>query len=152
MRDVLARLIDEFHERELPEPVPREPAMTYVPGKATVVVGMRRAGKTWFCYQHMRQLLQKGVAKERLLYLNFEDDRLLPFSVRDFQSVLDVYFSKFPDFKTGLCFMFLDEVQRIEGWEIFVRRVLDTENFAVYITGSSSRLLSTEIATSLFSL
>lgn len=149
MRDVLSRLIEEFHERELPEPTPREAAMPQVPGKATAVVGMRRAGKTWFCYQHMRELLHKGIPKERLLYLNFEDDRLLPFSVRDFQAILDVYFSKFPDFKTERCFLFLDEAQRIEGWESFVRRVLDTENIAVYVTGSSSKLLSTEIATSL---
>jgi len=121
VRDVLSRLIEEFHERELPEPTPREAAMPQVPGKATAVVGMRRAGKTWFCYQHMRELLQKGIPKERLLYLNFEDDRLLPFSAREFQSILDVYFSKFPDFKTERCFLFLDEPQRIEGWESFVR-------------------------------
>ena len=96
---MLERLIDEFHEREIPVPVPRETAMPRLRGKATVVVGMRRAGKTWFCYQHMHELLGKGVPMERLLYLNFEDDRLLPFSARDFQTILDAYFGKFPQLK-----------------------------------------------------
>lgn len=149
MRDALDRLIDEFHERNIPDLVPRDVSMPNVRGKATAVVGMRRVGKTWFCYQHMRELLRQGISKNRLLYLNFEDDRLLPFRALDFESILDVYFGKFPQLKAERCFLFLDELQRIEGWESFVRRVLDTENVAVYITGSSSKLLSAEIATTL---
>jgi predicted AAA+ superfamily ATPase len=110
---------------------------------------MRRAGKTWFCYQQMLDLLERGVEKERLLYLNFEDDRLLPFSSSDFQAVLDTYFRKFPAYKDRQCYLFLDEVHRIDGWELFVRRVMDTEKMWVHITGSSSKLLSREIASSL---
>ncbi|MEA3471651.1 MAG: ATP-binding protein [Thermodesulfobacteriota bacterium] len=123
--------------------------MARVSRKANTVIGMRRSGKTWFCYQQMQELLGKGLEKERLLYLNFEDERLLPFSARDFQLVLETYYRKFPVFKSQQCYLFLDEVQRIEGWENFVRRVLDTEQLSVCVTGSSSKLLSTEIATSL---
>ena len=86
---------------------------------------------------------------ERFYYLNFEDERLLPFSAQDFQLILETYYRKFPVFKSQQCYLFLDEVQRIEGWENFVRRVLDTEQLSVCVTGSSSRLLSKEIATSL---
>lgn len=149
MKNILDRLIDDFHERDLPIPVTREQNTMSVPGKANAVIGMRRAGKTWFCYQYMRELMKKGIDKERLLYINFEDDRLLPFTGTDFQEILDAYYRKFPAFKSEKCHIFLDEVQNIEGWDRFVRRVLDSENLEVWITGSSSRLLSSEIATSL---
>ncbi|MBU0985659.1 MAG: ATP-binding protein [Proteobacteria bacterium] len=149
MQNILDILIDDFHERTLPELMPRNQSMTRVPGKANVVIGMRRSGKTWFCYQQMQALLDKGLEKERILYLNFEDERLLPFSAGDFQVVLETYYRKFPAFKNKQCHLFLDEVHRIEGWDKFVRRVLDTEKLTVCVTGSSSKLLSTEIATSL---
>ncbi|MDY6792875.1 MAG: ATP-binding protein [Thermodesulfobacteriota bacterium] len=149
MKNILDILIDDFHERALPELMLRHQSMVWVPRKANVVVGMRRSGKTWFCYQQMRELLEKGLEKERLLYLNFEDERLLPFSANDFQLILETYYRKFPAFKSKQCYLFLDEVQRIEGWDKFVRRVLDTEKLSVCVTGSSSKLLSTEIATSL---
>ncbi len=149
MEEILDVLIDDFHERQLPQAMPRDQSVVWLPGKATVISGMRRAGKTWFCYQLMQELLDQGVPKERLLYLNFEDERLLPFAAANFQHIPNVYYRKYPSFKEDLCYLFLDEAQRIEGWEKFVRRILDTEKLAVCITGSSSRLLSTEIATSL---
>jgi len=149
MQDVLSRIIDDFHERSLPDLIPRERSITKVPGKAGVIVGMRRSGKTWFCYQRMQEVLSQGIEKERLLYLNFEDERLLPFTASDFQLILDTYYRKFPASKDRECFLFLDELQRIEGWDKFLRRVLDTEQLSVFVTGSSSKLLSAEIATAL---
>ncbi|MFC1572158.1 ATP-binding protein [Candidatus Eisenbacteria bacterium] len=149
MREILEELIDDFQERDLPRPIPRDQQPIELRGKATVVVGMRRVGKTWFCYQQIQRLLEEGVPKEQLLYLNFEDERLLPFGAKDFQTILDVYFSRLPALKDVQCHFFLDEVQRIDGWEMFVRRVLDNERISVWITGFSSRLLSREIATSL---
>ncbi len=149
MQDVLSQLIDDFHERDLPALLPRDRRVPQVPGKAQAIIGMRRVGKTWFCYQRMQELLTQGLVKERLLYLNFEDERLLPFTTRDFQTILETYYRKFPAFKEQECYLFLDEVQHIAGWEKFVRRVLDTEPLSVWVTGSSSKLLSAEIATSL---
>jgi uncharacterized protein len=149
MRDVLDRILDDFHERPLPELLPRDTVLPRIRGKASVVVGMRRSGKTWFCYQQMQQLMADGVEKKRILYINFEDERLLPFSTSDFQELLDTYYRKYPALKQEDCYLFLDEVHRIEGWDRFVRRVLDTEQLSVVITGSSSRLLGTEIATAL---
>ena len=149
MKNIVELLIDDFHERALPELMPRHQSMAWMEGKANVVIGMRRAGKTWFCYQKMHELLAEGIPKERLLYLNFEDERLLPFAAQDFQLVLETYYRKFPAFKDKRCYLFLDEVQRIEGWDKFIRRVLDTEDLSICTTGSSSKLLSSEIATSL---
>lgn len=149
MMNQLDYVIDDFHERELPQLMFRDKVMPWLAGKAQVVTGMRRAGKTWFCFQQMQELMAGGLEKERILYLNFEDERFLPFISQEFQLFLDTYFRKYPLSKDRDCYLFLDEVQRIEGWDLFVRRVLDTEPFRVCITGSSSRLLSTEIATSL---
>jgi len=149
MKNVISQLIDGFHERELPEVVPRNKEFSAVPGKADVVIGMRRSGKTWFCYQKIKELITSGIKKKEILYLNFEDDRLLEFNVNNFQEIIDVYFGKYPEHRTTRCYFFFDEIQRIDRWEVFIRRLLDTENLQVFITGSSSKLLGSEIATSL---
>ncbi|MCK5784140.1 MAG: ATP-binding protein [Desulfobacterales bacterium] len=149
MKNRISQLIDDFYERELPEPIARDAEFSEIKGKADVVIGMRRAGKTWFCFQKIVELLAAGTQKEEILYLNFEDDRLLEFTVKNFQDVLDVYYGKYPEHRNTRCYFFFDEIQRIDQWEMFIRRLLDTENVQVYLTGSSSKLLSTEIATSL---
>ena len=120
-----------------------------MPGKANVVIGMRRTGKTFFCYQRMHELIAAGTQPEEILYLNFEDDRLLGFTVHDFQTILDVYYGKYPGHRNTGCHFFFDEIQRVDQWEMFIRRLLDTENVRIYLTGSSSKLLSAEIATGL---
>jgi len=149
MKAILSQLIDDFFERELPIPVAREYNFAEIPGKVDVAMGMRRTGKTFFCYQKMRELAASGVQRDRILYLNFEDERLLDFSVKDFQSILDIYYARFPANKDVTCFLFFDEIQRIDQWELFIRRILDTEKVRIFLTGSSSKLLSSEIATSL---
>ena len=149
MKERISQFIDDFHERDLPELVSRDKKFPNIKGKAFAVIGMRRSGKTYFCYQKIRELLAAGTSKEQILYLNFEDDRLLDFRINDFQTILDVYFSKFPQNRDNICYFFFDEIQRIDQWEVFIRRLLDTENAGIYLTGSSSKLLGTEIGTSL---
>ena len=149
MREVLNTIISDFQERRLPVCTRRETVFPVLPGKATVVMGMRRVGKTWFCYQRIADLLAEGVEKSRILYLNFDDDRLLDFSLADFQTILDVYYARWPENKERRCYFFFDEIQVIECWETFVRRLLDTEDVQVTLTGSSSKMLSADIATSL---
>ncbi len=149
MRGSISQLIDDFHERELPQPVARRYAFSEIAGKADVVIGMRRSGKTYFCYQKIHELIANGTSRKKILYINFEDDRLIDFTVHHFQTILDVYFAKYPEHRDAKCHFFFDEIQRIQQWEMFIRRLLDTENVQVYITGSSSKLLSTELATSL---
>ena len=149
MKNIISQLIDDFHERKLPELVPRNKKFSEAKGKADVVIGMRRAGKTWFCYQKIKDLIASGIKKEEILYLNFEDDRLLEFNVNNFQEIIDVYFGKYPEHRNARCYFFFDEIQRIDQWEVFIRRLLDTENIQIFITGSSSKLLGSEIATSL---
>ncbi|MEI8138527.1 MAG: ATP-binding protein [bacterium] len=149
MRAVFENLIDDFYDRPLPTLVHRERAITVLPGKASVVLGMRRSGKTCLCYQYMTELMAAGTPKDRLLYLNFEDDRLLPMKIEDMDGILAAYFRRYPENKEHSCTFFFDEIQAVPGWEHFVRRLLDTENITVVVTGSSSRMLSREIATCL---
>jgi len=149
MKKVIAQLIDDFHERKLPDPVPRNREFPEVEGKADVIIGMRRTGKTWFCYQKIKELIASGIKKEQILYLNFEDERLLEFKIHHFQEIIDVYFGKYPENRKARSYFFFDEIQRIDLWETFIRRLIDTEDIQVFITGSSSKLLGSEIATSL---
>ena len=114
--------------------------------KIITITGVRRCGKTWYLYQLIAELLQK-TSIENIVYINFEDERL-DMGVGDLQSLLDAYFELYPDNENEL-FFFFDEIQNVQGWEKFVRRVHDTVSKHIFITGSSSKLLSREIATSL---
>jgi predicted AAA+ superfamily ATPase len=147
--EVVDGLIADFQERDLPQVTPRALALPALPGKADVVVGMRRSGKTYFLYQQIQERLASGIDRSRLLYLNFEDERLLPLTAADLSRIPEAFYRRFPSSREQLCWFFFDEVQNVPGWETFVRRLLDTEKVALVLTGSSARLLSREIATSL---
>jgi predicted AAA+ superfamily ATPase len=149
MRAALEALYSDFLGRALPEIHERDVDLEPVPGKALALIGMRRVGKTYACYQRMRTLLASGMNKSNLLYLNFEDDRLYGFALADCQTILDVFYQDRPEKKSENCVFFFDEIQNVPGWERFVRRLLDTESVTIYVTGSSAKLLSSEIATGL---
>jgi len=92
--------------------------------------------------------MQKGLKKEQILYLNFEDERL-SIEAHQLDWVIQSYRELFPEQKLAKCYFFFDEIQNIKGWEKFVRRVYDSVSKNVFITGSNANLLSTEVATSL---
>jgi len=118
-----------------------------VVGKADALIGMRRSGKTYRLFGEMRSLLEQGVPRSRVLYLNLEDDRLGNADLGTLDRALELFYRRDPDARTQDAWLFLDEIQVIPGWERFARRVLDTERARLFITGSSARLLSTEVAT-----
>ena len=143
-------LIAQALDLPLPELTRRDLAWPQMPGKVQAITGMRRAGKTTFLHQIMRDFQQSGVEREGLLYLNFEDERLLGLPVADLTHFIEAYYRRCPErrgkMKSVFCF---DEIQLIPGWESFVRRLLDTEKVQIFVSGSSSRMLSREVATSL---
>ncbi|MEN8133808.1 MAG: ATP-binding protein [Pseudomonadota bacterium] len=118
-------------------------------GKIDAVIGMRRTGKNWFLFQTMQHYLEQGVPKEAMLYLNFDDERLLPMIAVELGRIIETYYRLFPDHRDRTCYFFFDEVQNISGWEVWLRRVVDTERVQIAVTGSSAKLLSREIATAL---
>lgn len=109
-----------------------------------VLVGVRRAGKSFLLFQRMQELLREGRTWDEMLYLNFEDDRLLGFNVHDFDTILEVH----TEMGGSRPMLFLDEIQNIDGWEKFARRLAD-QKFMVYITGSNAKMLSSDVATTL---
>ncbi len=109
-----------------------------------VFVGVRRAGKSFMLYQKMQQMLANGCGWDGILYLNFEDDRLVDFTANDFELILECHAEMYDQRPM----LFLDEVQNIDGWEKFARRMADAK-YRVWITGSNARMLSSEIMTTL---
>lgn len=144
------KLLDSIAEGP-PKLTPRDViGATALAGKATAVIGMRRAGKTFFMHQQRAERLARGVPLERLPYVNFEDERFDVLSARDLTALVEDYYARFPGFRgrqtVTWCF---DEIQTVPGWDRFVRRLLDTERVEIFVSGSSARLLSREVATAL---
>lgn len=109
-----------------------------------VVTGLRRAGKSTLLYKIVRDLVESGVDWNRIIYINFEDERLAEFSIGDFNDILSVH----SELSTQLGYYFFDEIQNVNGWEKFARRLADAGE-RVWITGSNAKMLSSQIATTL---
>lgn len=109
-----------------------------------VLVGIRQAGKSYLLYQRAKQFIASGHDIREIVYVNFDDERLYGMKVDDFDLILQAYSAMFP-YKPIL---FFDEIQNIEGWEHFARR-LANQKYMVFITGSNAKMLSRDIATTL---
>lgn len=138
----------------LAAPVPphtrRDVHLPGIKGKTMAVIGMRRTGKTIFLWQCLSDRLKAGTPRDALLYFNFEDERLAEMPVHELQCVVEEYFSLHPERRDSeQVTFFLDEIQVVPGWETFARRLLDTEKVDLFVSGSSARLLSREVATSM---
>jgi len=145
----LRYLISEWQESNLPSLVERGVEIEGIPeNTAFVITGVRRSGKTYLLYEIAKRL-EKNIPHQNVVYVNFEDDRLYPLKGNELKTLPDVYFEYFfPDENYPLWFL-LDEVQNIPNWERSIRTFIDRKIAKVVVTGSSSKLLSGEIATSL---
>lgn len=123
-------------------PVPRD--VSFEPNARYVFVGIRQAGKSYLLYIRAKQLIHEGHDIREMLFINFDDERLINFTADDFDLILKAYSSLFD--KTPI--LFLDEIQNVDGWEHFARR-LANRKYMVYITGSNAKMLSRDIATTL---
>jgi len=127
----------------------RDVRLPAVPGKAHAVIGMRRAGKTTFLRQLLGERRAAGPA-ERAVYLSFDDDRLAGLELDQLGFLLEEYYRRYPALRgRETVYWFFDEIQLVPGWERFVRRVLDSEKAEIAVSGSSARMLSREVHTSL---
>lgn len=127
----------------------RDVTIPLLKGKAIAVIGMRRAGKTSYLHQCRADLIDAGRHPSRLLYFNFEDERLADLQASDLHVIPETHLRLFPEPASEPATLFLDEIQLVSGWETFVRRMLDTPGYEVFLSGSSAKLLSREIATSM---
>lgn len=111
-----------------------------------MIAGVRRCGKTFRLYQEMGTLLASGIDRRAILYFNFDDERLMPFETEVLDDVITTYEALWPQSLEG-CYLFFDEIQEVPGWGAFIRRIVDTRKATIYVTGSSSRMLSSEMPT-----
>lgn len=144
-RDVLKQIIIDQKEMYLGNPLisrdyDLEENVNYC------FVGIRRTGKSYMMYQQIHNLMNDGISSSQIVYVNFEDERLLEIGVDDLNTILELGI-EFSGSK-GKPYLFLDEIQNVDGWEKFVRRVADMK-YRINITGSNSKKLSKEIASTL---
>lgn len=141
-------ILSEWEQRALPEAFPRETEVNvsgFAPlKKVLVITGFRRTGKTYLMLSAVRKLLKTHLPKD-VFYLNFEDERvpLTTQTLTDLLPAFESYFGQKPKF------LFLDEIQNISLWSKYVRRILDSEDIQIFLTGSSSKMSSFELPTEL---
>jgi len=148
MKQLFKELILDFQQSVINTGVTRLIEITPVHKKATVCMGVRRSGKSTLMFQLIEKLINKGVQKNDIVYLNFFDERLHTLKLNGLNDIVEAYYTLYPEKKsTATVYYFFDEIQMIEGWEAFTERLLRTEKCEIYITGSSARMLSREVAT-----
>lgn len=146
--DLLMRLILASQERTLPAYIPRDLPIPLDSQKIISIMGPRRAGKTT-CLYHVMEELKKKVDAEQMIYLSLENPALNPMNPQLLGDLMESYHRLYPDRLTQKKFIFLDEIQLLPDWEVAVRYLYDQENCQIWLSGSSSHLLSRDIATQL---
>ncbi|CAN5264367.1 ATP-binding protein [soil metagenome] len=136
-------------EAPLPVLTRRDARVPPIAGKAMAVIGMRRSGKTSFLHQERADRIAAGRTPERLVYFNFEDERLAGMEASQLGLIPETHLRLFPEPTSEPVTLFLDEIQAVPGWESFARRLLDEGGTELFLSGSSAKLLSREIATSM---
>ncbi|MBU0716276.1 MAG: ATP-binding protein [Verrucomicrobia bacterium] len=147
-KDIFKEIIRSFHMKPLAAVKKRPLELPFNSGKLITVSGVRRSGKTFLLLDAISRLLAQGVEISRIVYVNFEDERL-DADKKDLDLILQAYQELYPEAELSKTYFFFDEIQNVDGWEKFIRRVYDTVSKNIFVTGSNSKLLSTDIATSL---
>jgi len=148
MKDIFKRLITDFIETPIKGILSRDYNIPLNSKKIVSLIGVRRGGKSSILFD-MINTLRDTISKENIIYLNFEDDRLYPLQLSHLDMILEAYYELYPTRRDEKVYLFLDEIQAVPDWEVYIRRIYDTLDLQIFITGSSAKLLSTEIATSL---
>ena len=127
----------------------QDPIASYIPQREILIItGVRRCGKSSLMRLLCDDLLSsEDVLKNNILYLNFEDERFVPFTVQDFEPLYEAFFEL--ENPQGRNYIFLDEIQNINGWEKWLNRVYGFENIKIFVTGSNASLIGSEISTAL---
>ena len=149
-RDILRLKLNESLSALPPTLTRRDTRVPEIPGKAFAIIGVRRSGKTFFLWQLCAERLARGADPRSQLLISLEDERLTGISVADLGWLIEEHVRQFPDVhRSRAVTLYLDEVQTVPGWEGLVRRLIDAGGFEIFVSGSSARLLSREVATSL---
>ena len=143
---MIKEIIYEFWEKELPEIIPREDKIDSS-DLINDIVGIRRCGKTFLMFSKIKELLKK-VDKKSIIYINFENRKLFPLKKEYFNEIIEfIHFENLLD--NGKIYLFLDEVQKIDGWEKYIRSIYDEfkGKIKIFVSGSNASLLSKDYGT-----
>ena len=139
-----------LHQQDFPFDLHERSTKLPIDGNRIVTVtGIRRCGKSSQLGLVINQLLNNGVRPEQILYIGFDDERFLSMSAQNFDEILQAYREMFPEQSLKDVYMLFDEIQLIEGWELFVLRVYKNYCQNIFITGSTAKMLSEEMASAL---
>ena len=148
-KEIFKKLLVEWSERKLPEMIGRELKLDVSGKKIVVVTGVRRSGKTYLLFSTINDLIvNENIDKKSIIYVNFEDERLGDISAGDLEDLTGAYYELYGAKKDKI-WLFVDEIQNVDGWEKWIRRMYDSGKYNIFVTGSSSKFLSAEISTSL---
>ncbi|MCI1720975.1 MAG: ATP-binding protein [Bacteroidales bacterium] len=117
--------------------------------KIITIPGVRRCGKSSLMMLAINDLIAKGIDKKKILWLGFDDERLYDMTTSELDEVITAYSEMFPDISIREVYMFFDEIQIIEKWELFVLRLYKSYCKNIYISGSNAFLLSGELSSAL---
>ncbi|MBO4409447.1 MAG: ATP-binding protein [Spirochaetales bacterium] len=149
MKETLKQIIAENQKGFNQRFIKRDLDIERIPRKATIVIGVRRCGKSTMLDVYAQSLIESGIPEDRICKLDFSDDRLVGLRNEAPSVIADAYYELFPENHNCKVYFFFDEIYHIKDWELFVNRLQTTENCEVNITGSSSRMLVEETSSEL---
>ena len=137
-------------QKEIPFPMmERDDELPLNSQSIVTVVGVRRCGKSSKMQLTINALVEKGLSPEAVLWVGFDDERLAGMTVSDLDEVLEAYRELYPTQDLKDVYMFFDEIQLVDNWELFVMRVFKSYCKNIFVSGSNAKMLSQEIATTL---
>lgn len=148
-KEVLQGIISTM-QSELPFPVlPRELELPVVSGQMITVTGCRRCGKSSLLKIAANRIVESGVSPQKILWVNFDDERLDGMQADELDEILQAYREMFPATNLHDVHIFFDEIQNVPKWELFVLRLYKTYCQNIYLSGSNAKMLSSQLATAL---
>ena len=148
-KDVIKSLIS-IKQNEIPfDVIERDIKLPVDRKKIITIPGVRRCGKSTLMEITINSLVNNGVSRENILWLGFDDERLINMTSNDLDDVITSYMEMFPDIPIQDVYMFFDEIQLVDDWEYFVLRVYKSYCKNIYVCGSNATMLSTELSSAL---
>lgn len=150
LQETFKEIILDFHSETRPKLVPRTNSIPTIDNMSIAITGVRRCGKTYRTFQYIDSLIAQGISIKNICRVQFNDYRLRGLTLKELGEIEKGYYSLFPSKARGeIVYFVFDEIHRIEGWEDFILHLIDSPNRKVLITGSTSKLLTGEIASAL---
>jgi predicted AAA+ superfamily ATPase len=143
MEKIIGGIIKEYFEKDYSYLIKRDISIKPIENKSVSIIGVRRSGKSSLLLYYFQKYKEEG---KNVIFFSFDDDRIYPPTIKTIQEVIKISKKIYGDEKV---YFFFDEIQEVQNWEFPIKRIMEKENHFVFVTGSSSKLLSKEISTQL---